>query len=73
VLPCLSVSINVGVSINAKGGDCWIVGCHLCQPLESDIGNLCQPLERSRYVDNIVGQLIVICMTEIYDELVGCI
>jgi hypothetical protein len=26
VSPCLSFVINVGVSINAKGGYCWTVG-----------------------------------------------
>jgi hypothetical protein len=30
----MNVSINVGVSINAKGRDCWTIGCHWCQPLE---------------------------------------
>jgi hypothetical protein len=24
----MSVSINVGVLINSKWGDCWTVGCH---------------------------------------------
>jgi hypothetical protein len=30
----MSVAINVSVSINSTGGDCWTYGCHLCQPLE---------------------------------------
>jgi hypothetical protein len=30
----MSVSINVGVAINSKGGYCWTIGFHLCQPLE---------------------------------------
>jgi hypothetical protein len=30
----MNVSINVDVANNAKGGDCWTIGCHWCQPLE---------------------------------------
>jgi hypothetical protein len=33
-----SVSINVGVSINAKGGDCWTVGLDSWLSLMSTLG-----------------------------------
>jgi hypothetical protein len=38
VFPCLSVSINVGVSINAKGGYCWTIGLDSWLSLMSTLG-----------------------------------
>jgi hypothetical protein len=43
VFPCLSVSINVGVSINAKGGDCWTIGLDSWLSLMSTLGEVRKP------------------------------
>jgi hypothetical protein len=65
--------MHTSVSINAKGGYCWTIGFHLCQPLESDIGDQCQPLDkfiRYRDVDKIIGWLVIIGMIDITGKLV---
>jgi hypothetical protein len=38
MFPCPSVAINVGVSMNAKGGDFWIVGLDSWLSLMSTLG-----------------------------------